>query len=73
MNAPTIQDFISEYARDAQKVMNQANEAARHWASGDKQAACDVIGLSGHPLGQADDDLANILRKMEDEGLRPGG
>lgn len=65
--------YLHEWVMDTQKLHDHADEAAKLYAAGDIQGACDVVAIAHYPLGQVSDERANLLTELKKQGFAPGG
>lgn len=63
---------ISEFASDARKIVEHANEAAEHLKRGDFKAVAEVIGISHYKIGAASSDRDGIMKFLSEHGIEPG-
>lgn len=71
-------DYIDEFSREAGKIVDHADEAARHYADGDPAAAALVLGLVHYKFASAASSAQAALDAIRerdgvgpDDALRP--
>lgn len=63
---------LRELHREASKISEAAEEALRHYVSGDIQTACDVASLSRYPIDHTLKAWEGVMQAFSDRGVKPG-
>ncbi|MEU8631434.1 hypothetical protein AB0C38_04635 [Amycolatopsis sp. NPDC048633] len=63
---------LSELLKDARAAVEHIEEARKHYAAGNQQAAVDVVALTPYKLNQALGDIDELLKYWSGRGIVPG-
>jgi hypothetical protein len=70
---PEMKDRLHEFVKAARTLLDHAEEALRHYESGNVQGACDVVSLSAYPMSHLGKEWKGILDSFGADGILPGG
>ena len=67
-----LNPYFHELVTAAQTVLDDANNAARDYANGDVQSACDAVNIMHYKTGQLEDLRLGLVKDFKQQGLTPG-
>jgi hypothetical protein len=67
-----LNPYFNELVKAAQTVVDDATNAARSYADGDAQGACDAVNVMHYKTGQLEDLRIALVSDFEQQGLEPG-
>jgi hypothetical protein len=56
----------------AHTALDEAQQAAQHYADGDAPAACDIVNVMHYKTGQLEDLRVALVKDFEEQGLKSG-
>jgi hypothetical protein len=69
--SPDLSPFLHELSVEAKKVADGAGEAARLYADGDAQGACNAIAILHYGVAAVDELREAIVDDFEKQGITP--
>lgn len=67
-----LNPYFHELVTAAQTVLDDANNAARDYANGDVQAACDAVNEMHNKTDKLEDLRLGLVKDLEQQGFAPG-
>jgi hypothetical protein len=63
--------YFDELYRDARKLVDQIEEATRHWRDKNYPASALVLGLMHYPVGQINAEISGLMKQYRENGVSP--
>lgn len=70
MRGDELKERLSEYLRDARKLVEYAEEAIKHHEQGDLQATANVLAISEYTVSHFIADREGILEDLRQQGIK---
>jgi hypothetical protein len=67
---PDLGDYIDEFYREATKIVEHAEEAARHYRDGDLKAVQLVAGVSHYKISSTSTARQAVMDKLDEMGVK---
>lgn len=65
--------YLHELVTAAHAALDEAQQAAKHYTSGDAQAACDLVNVMHYKTGALEDLRLALVDDFKQQGFQPGG
>jgi hypothetical protein len=67
-----LNPYLTEFVAAAKTVLQNAEEAAELYATGDARGACNAVNVMHYKTGQLEDLRLALVRDFDEQGFKPG-